>query len=155
VADSTVLAEGVVVLVWGAVMTTWVAVKASRASASTTWPATTGQITASEVQEGPSSGRLVPVVRYRAAIVYHYDVDGTQRAGTRVSMDEAPFGSRSWAEERVERYPVATAVRVWYDPDDPSHAVLEPGINGEHVRGLAAALLFLVLGVVVMLRSIR
>jgi hypothetical protein len=41
---------------------------------------------------------------------------------------------------------VGTNVRVWYNPSDPSSAVLEPGIQEEHKMGLISALFFLVLG---------
>ena len=97
---------------------------------------------------------LIPVARYRAAIAYQYVVDGTKLSGTRITMDESQFGSRPWAEGRLRRYPLSAAVRVSYDPGDPSRAVLEPGISTEHMQGLGAAILFLVVGLLAVLHAV-
>ena len=152
-ADSE-LAVGALVSTWGAVVTAWIAVKTARAARTRIWPTAIGVITASTIQEGPSAGMLIPVARYRAAIAYQYEIDGRVLSGTRITMDESQFESRPWAEDRLRRYPLSATVRVSYDPGDPSRAVLQPGISTEHMQGLGAGLLFLVVGVLAVLHAV-
>lgn len=65
---------------------------------------------------------------YRPAISYEYDV-----AGRRFTCDRYRYGawmqnSRARAAEIVDRHPPGSRVVVYYNPADPTDAVLRPGL---------------------------
>jgi hypothetical protein len=62
-------------------------------------------------------------------IAYEYRVGGQIYRSNRVWAGEAVFGTSDEAHRVVERYRPRQAVTVYYDPDDPATAVLEPGGN--------------------------
>ena len=94
------------------------------ARASAAWPATDAVVESARVVEQAEANekRL-----FRAAIRYRYQVGDTRYSGERVSYDMAPSPQPGIARAIVERYPAGASVKVFYDPSDPSRAVLEPG----------------------------
>lgn len=50
-----------------------------------------------------------------------------------------PESGGSWAYKVVERYPVGAQVMVYYDPSNPSDAILERGMPG-YIKWLWVAL---------------
>lgn len=64
----------------------------------------------------------------RAEIEYVYEIDGRAYRGTRVSALAADTEPRGLTERRLERYPLGASVRVYARRQDPSVAVLEPGV---------------------------
>jgi len=82
------------------------------------WPDTPGVIALSEfrqVAEGDNDS---------VRIEFDYEVAGQKHRGTTVSYIGPPAQSAEKAA-LVARYPVGREVRVYYDPADPSRAVLE------------------------------
>jgi hypothetical protein len=120
-----------------------------RAGAATRgWPAVAGRITYSGVSrelttdgEGGGHELFAPQVRYT------YPVDGEIRTGETIHVNREPFASRGRAERLARRYPEGAEVRVFYDPADPSRAVLEPGTGRAPFGYLAMAVLLAVAGV--------
>ncbi|MFZ9627815.1 MAG: DUF3592 domain-containing protein [Ilumatobacteraceae bacterium] len=56
-------------------------------------------------------------------VIYSYSVDGTVFRGQRVRAADEPCDS---ATATVARYPAGASVVVYYDPSNPSDALLEP-----------------------------
>lgn len=93
-------------------------------AAAQSWPGASGVILYSQVQvhSGGESTSVVPVIRYS------YEVNGQTfqgdciRAGDKKMRIQrggaAPYNT-------VERYPVGTAVTVFYDPANPANCALE------------------------------
>ena len=96
----------------------------SQAAASTSWPQADGWITTSRVKpSGGKESRPQPIVEYE------YTVDGKPRQGNRVKAAKVTgFGGPS-AGDIVRKYPVGKQVTVYYDPDQESFALLEPGLS--------------------------
>ena len=92
-----------------------------KAAAASTWPSTSGTVMVSTLQSRRSSnnhGR----VNY-PFVLYTYKVMGNVYQGNRIAPGMEVGGSG--AAGMVARYPVGAAVPVYYNPDDPSEAVLE------------------------------
>lgn len=84
---------------------------------SSSWPTTEGKITYSALRSEGAPG-----------LWYEYRVQGTRYVAEfyRVGGNATPFASV--AKAASERYPEGRAVKVYYNPNDPSEAVLEPGV---------------------------
>ena len=96
------------------------------AADSETWPSVTGTVVTSEVETNRSGDGN----SYSARIIYDYTVDGeTYRAGKVTVMDGSSSRSAP-ARDLVEQYPVGSAVEVFYNPDVPEDAILQPGATG-------------------------
>jgi Protein of unknown function (DUF3592) len=122
--------------------------------ASEKWPTTKGSIELSQLGSGTRRQRLGPGKRYYyPEIRYRYRVGEREYLSERISADEVfILGARditdmkadpSDAQRILTRYPEGATVRVFYDPDDPRDALLEPGPTSNAQRkALFGSLLF-------------
>lgn len=127
-----------------------------RARASTSWPSVDGTVIRAGIdrersQATPSS--TAQSITWRPVIVYEYVVDAVRYEGGRISFGAYATSDRGDAEAVLSRYPTGARVPVYFNPDDPGQAVIEPGTAGVPwffvalgsvflVAGLAAAVLF-------------
>jgi hypothetical protein len=89
------------------------------------WAKVDGKVVASNVNQFTGrSGRT-----YRPMVIYAYSIGPVRFMSSRIAFHPLASSSRSAATEFVERYPVGKTVQVFYDPQDPEQAVLEPGSN--------------------------
>lgn len=116
------------------------------ASASTRWPSVSGTITTSSVVEeqieddgdNDNSARRM-VYRYQIDLRYAYRVNARDYFGTSAGFGwTAIYGEREQAETAAGRYTPGNSVPVYYDPDHPATAVLEP----DNRQGSFAPLIF-------------
>lgn len=110
----------------------WSAVMNAKAA---DWPDTPGLIVHSEHRQAPDGDN--DSVR----IEYDYQVAGQSHRGSKVSYAGGPAQAADKAA-LVARYPLGLAVTVYYDPADPSRAVLE---RAPSRAWIAAALIGLVI----------
>jgi hypothetical protein len=89
------------------------------AKASTSWPTTTGKITASEITK--------VMFRRQPRITYSYSVNGAPFTSQRVSF--AGGYKPKEVDPILARYPVGSEVVVAHDPQRPGEATLETGAN--------------------------
>jgi hypothetical protein len=103
---------------------------AAKARQSLSWPSIEGEIAHSAVlYQTNTTTSTGGTATYKADIVYRYKVDGANYSSSRISMvDFASTTGR--AQSIVQRYPDKSRVLVYYDPSDPSEALLEPGPAG-------------------------
>ncbi|MCA3005668.1 MAG: DUF3592 domain-containing protein [Planctomycetaceae bacterium] len=103
----------------------------------TRWPTTEGRITYSlAAPVALASGRT----EYRVVLTYDYQVGRLSFIGSRVRLWRGSVTDEAWQRAVAGRYPVGTKVPVYYDPDNPRTALLEPGAALEDV-GPGAVLL--------------
>ncbi|MBN2146540.1 MAG: DUF3592 domain-containing protein [Anaerolineales bacterium] len=107
------------------------------------WLTTQGEITQSQVSQSgsydPESG-----IAYVPEVKYIYQVGGKQYTGEKVTLDGyKSFSTVGGATKITRRYLVNQQVKVYYDPQDPSQAVLE--------RRKTSNMTNLVLGIVLLL----
>ena len=123
-----------------------------RARASTAWPFAEGTITESKVVPG-SEGTLHP------RIAYEYRVNGQSYQGARLNVAHKNFGTTgTYAQTRVDRYPMGARVQVFYNPAKPAQSALEPGVTVGAYVTLSIGLLLVVSAViqyVIMTRVVR
>lgn len=83
-----------------------------------------GTITRSEVEAVRSKG-----ITYSFKVAYTYSVDGQPYEGSKHRSSSWRTSEPGDAEERVARYPLGTRVPVYYQPGQPSEAMLQPGLG--------------------------
>jgi hypothetical protein len=100
------------------------------------WDETTGTVTASsliQVNDGPDE----------AEIAYEYRVAGRRYTGSRVGY--LRFVSQRAAYRFLNDHPAGSAIAVYFDPRDPSSAVLQRGGVGTGVIMVAIGIALLLL----------
>lgn len=136
---------GVVFAGIGAGVISWSIWNLLEALASRRWATTGGVVVVSSLQQSrDSEGGFT----YRSEVSYRYTVNGAEFVSSRARFgDGLSFSWSAPAVRTVRRYPTGAAVVVHYDPDEPDHAVLEPGVSGYIFGGLAFGVVFAALGV--------
>ena len=118
------------------------------------WPCVAGRITESTMQVT----RRRRSTRYSPRVSYTYSVMGQAYfgAGTTIGATQG-FSSQANVQAQLAKYPLGQPVSVYYDPQRPSQATLEPGatrgawgtvLMGVITGGMGAAVLIFGLVVV-------
>lgn len=119
-ASIVLIAFGVIAIVIGAIPYIVQFRQGLRADASKKWPTSHGTVTASALERLPDKKW-----RYRAAVQYAYRAGGKNYQASRVFWG-GNEGREKHMASVIETYPVGAKVRVFYDPNDPAEAVLNP-----------------------------
>lgn len=119
-----------------------------RASKSRTWPTVQGVVIEAGVQQ--LTRDRGPFNRFREGLKYEYQVDGKTYTSSILSLaDLAVLGwqngarSRGLANRIIRKYPKGKLVTVYYDPHNPSLAVLNTDIFNANL--ILVILIFLVM----------
>ena len=126
------------------------------ASASLRWPTAAGRVTHCDVIEeiiedksdddNKSSIRKLHY-RYQVDLRYAYKIDKRDFIGTEVNWNgTAIYGLREVAEKAAAQYSPGQNVTVYYDPERPGHAVLEPASRKGALTPLIGAAVCAVIG---------
>lgn len=67
---------------------------------------------------------------------YAYSVNGTDYTSRRFTFDGSNSSDRRWAHEAVAAFPEGAERTCYYDANDPSRAVLAPGLHGSDITHL-------------------
>lgn len=111
---------------------------------SSSWPTVRCTVISATVNRHPPRGKHAT---YRPDIRYAYSVEGASYVGDRVFLGDASRENEYWVRGIVARYPPDATVNVYYNPDDPSMAVLEPGATWFIYLWPAAGAAFAIAGV--------
>jgi hypothetical protein len=100
---------------------------AEEADATKSWPTAPGVITNSDIRQSESDGTTM----YSADISYDFVVDGKPFSGNRITINSGGTSTSSIksVKKDLQKYPVDATVTVFYDPELPNNAVLEPGAD--------------------------
>ena len=110
------------------------------------WPKTKGEIISAEISATEFNEPLPKVMfSYRIGEA-DYNVDENFQD---VSM------SRERCTEIVEKYPADSAVDVYYDPNDPANATLDPSLKKDDWVVLVVGILVAVFGVLMLLLNVQ
>lgn len=119
-----VILAGVIVIIMSSVI-------GRKAMASLTWPSVTGTVLVSQMVEETSG----EVSGYSPLVTYSYAVSGQALQSSRVAF----VASKS--KKVVAKYPKGSPVQVYFDPQQPSKAVLEKGGSTRFMVFLGVALI--------------
>lgn len=125
-----------------------------RASRSRAWPTVQGTLVSSTTasreapplpsRDGDAAASRPPRTLYRPEVAYTYTVGGRSYTGTQLGLDEVEVSSERHAQAHAARYVPGAPVTVFHDPEDPSRAVLEPGVGAASWAIPAVGAVFLV-----------
>lgn len=115
------------------------------------WPKVEGSIRRSEVDVHYSMDEDGPSRDFSADIYYEYTVDGRDYGGATVKMGYSDVQGKGSSHQAVDEYPEGSTVDVYYDPDNPREAVLEPGIPLKTIIFMILAPLFIFIGAAIFL----
>ena len=124
------------------------AVKAGQSSG---WVSAQGTVLESGIDADTRTGDTGTSTTYQAEILYEYTVNGKEHVGNRVSFGDYGSSDRLRAERIHRRYRVEDAVTVYYNPDDPDDAVLEPGFSRSSFMFIGFGAIFFVPGLLMMI----
>lgn len=113
------------------------------AKASTSWPTTTGRVTASDT--------VKVMFRRQPRITYSYSVNGAPFTSQRVSF-AGGYKPRD-VDPTLARYPVSSEVTVAHDPQKPAEATLETGATKQVTAQVRILLICFILIVAVNILS--
>lgn len=127
--------------------------QAMQAQQAADWPTTPGIITASTLEEKGDE-----IKRYHLEVEYEYTVQEEQYTGDEISFGTS-VGERNRTKAKAEqaKYAKGTQVDVYYDPNNPQTAVLEPRLADQEVMmaGTVCGATLLVLGLIPMYFGLR
>ncbi len=113
------------------------------------WPLVKGTIIKSNIsssaQPEANQNRSLKK-RYKPEIEYLYDVGETTYRAQLVSYGAGAAFNQSNAVKVTTKYPTGRLVTVYYKPDNPAVAVLEPGLNRKAILLPIGGLIFFFAG---------
>lgn len=92
------------------------------AQAAAKWPTAEGTILRSEVNNDGSFK-----APYSVGMTYRYTVNARQYEGHRLTNSDYTTSSYGEIAQQLAKYPVGATVTVYYSPDSPNDALLQPG----------------------------
>ncbi|GAP12005.1 hypothetical protein BECAL_03205 [Bellilinea caldifistulae] len=121
-----------------------------KARQSLDWPKTTGRIIESRIAEHESEDEDgISTYTYSPVVRFEYQVAGITYTGDRMGIGPSvAISNRRKVEERIAYYPAGKNVPVFYNPQNPSEAVLEAGKTGK--AELVAGIILVVIAVTIL-----
>jgi hypothetical protein len=109
-------------------------------STSKSWPTVAGIITKSEIDIWRNDGKT----HYQPDIAYAYSVDGKKYTSSKITVGDPPLDNNVTPAKRLQaEYPVGKDVDVYYDPELPESAALQPGTKtGDYLLAGICAIFF-------------
>lgn len=120
-------------------ITYWGSQILGNANKSVEWPTAMGRVIFSDVREDSDEDGA----SYHADVSYEYVVNDREYLSDQVSFGQYGSSNYSHAAEIVRRYPVGERVTVYYNPEQPETAVLEPGVTWSSYMVLVMGLCFM------------
>ena len=113
-----------------------------QASLAMKWPVVSGTVKLSDIEqyraaptEGSSRGQTV----YQRRVSYTYKYNNLTCTNTQATFASSVASTSSWlVRKSTTDYKSGASVKVWVNPDNPSHATLEPRVGFVWVIWLAA-----------------
>ena len=125
---------------------------AKEAAETKNWPTVEGVITFAELSRTQNSeGNDM----YFANIEYSYTVEENEYTESTISTADGTTSMKNMIKKQLRKYAKGTKVTVYYDPEFPNTAVLEPGAGFIFGLLLKLPLLFCVVSVLILFGLIK
>jgi hypothetical protein len=101
----------------------WTIFSYRKAQEALSWPTASGKILSSALRHekgGEISG-------YEPEILYKYQAYGVHHIADVIQFGGIPLSPKKEAQRIVEQYPIGREITVYFNPNKPAQAVLEPG----------------------------
>lgn len=122
------------------------------AAKSKSWPSAPGTITKSEVKVWKRDGNT----HYEPDIAYSYTVEGKKFSSTKITVGDGALDNNVSRAIRLQaEYPVDKEVDVYYDPDLPESAVLQPGTKSGDLMLAGISALFFFIGLLAVHQGVK
>ena len=142
----------VVLIVFGLVLGGFGFYRYNMGRQSADWPTANGRITYSHASPHKTKNGN----EYSASVRYTYTVSGKNHTGTRITSSDQYQKTLGGAKNILSSYPAGRDVLVYYNPSNPTSALLETGIRSNvyiMLGGAVACILFAGLILVSRLRN--
>ncbi len=104
----------------------WIGISArARAEKAKKWPSVKGRVLVSQVKQEHKQTANGYRAYFVPELLYEYTVGGQTYQGKRIDFQVAQGTSEIWAKGIVQRFAVGQEISVYYNPKNPSEAVLE------------------------------
>jgi hypothetical protein len=120
----------------------------SDARASRSWPTVAGTIRTARVEQ--VLGRKSRETAYFPRVEFSYSVAGQTYQGDRLSAHGSASDVYPKAKVTIDRYPVGSEHRVYYDPANPTSSLLEPGMSRQPAAPFVLIAVFFGIGLTVL-----
>jgi hypothetical protein len=111
-----------------------------------------GTITKSEVQVFKRDGNT----HYQPDIAYSYTVEGKKYTASKITVGDGSLDNNVSKAKRLQaEYPAGKEVNVYYDPDLPESAVLQPGTKSGDLLLAGIAAVFFLVGVLALFQGVK
>lgn len=110
------------------------------ARVSASWPSVMGTLIRADTKTSPGG-------KYSADVRYNYRVDGRDFVGSKVRLSDGNYKQRESVERMIRDLAPGQPVPVFYNPADPSIAVLQTGAGFQEYALLFVPVLMLGVGV--------
>jgi hypothetical protein len=113
------------------------------AARAASWPSVTGTVTASRTARrwGLGNGIWIAGLWYVPDITYRYEIAGHAYKGRKITLADTGYPKLKAARDIIARYPEGASIPVYYDPEKPRRAFLEPQRRERRSLGIAALLM--------------
>ncbi|MHA2251186.1 MAG: DUF3592 domain-containing protein [Candidatus Kariarchaeaceae archaeon] len=111
------------------------------------WEKTSGTVILSEMRTSTDSDGLPS---YRPDIRYNYVVEGREYSSSAIYVGGKVGEGLYYTERLLEKYPVGSSLTVFYNPQDHSQSVIEPGLKDPHVEPLFQYFFLFVLALIIL-----
>ncbi|MBE9240294.1 DUF3592 domain-containing protein [Synechocystis salina] len=124
------------------------------------WPVVAGEIKSVQIIREVDRNGSTRVETHHLKITYDYQMDGNAYTGDRYSLGDGStaskrFNERSKAIAEKNKYPIGSAIDVFYKPTEPSLAILKPGVNFGTAVPIILGFIFLSTGLSLLILVIR
>ena len=119
------------------------------------WPTTHGTIIESGIDYNTSEGRNDgnPPILFGSKVKYSYETGGIEYTSSRISFIHTISDNPSVEKKHAAKYVEGSRVRVYYNSEDPSLSLLEPGFESFICIPLILGLIFGIIGIFLVTKS--
>lgn len=113
---------------------------------SKSWPTVNGIIVSSEIEQKSvmDSHRK----QYRLKIFYYYYVNNEKYESERISFSEKSYPTKIKAQEQLDKYTKNSNIKVFYNPQNPTQSVIEPGWDWQNWGSIIIGVICFLIGIV-------